>query len=417
MIFISLMLIISCFSNSVNCLADPSIPLTPRVSRSSLFHEIFGCTEEAFKADYARCLKRDNPDQIPLIRYALDQGELVVSPTAGLFKDQPIRCGNFAQFTLDDLIKRTNALKPAQEKGRFNVVEGVRTTFNSSFRARVDVAALQADTANRDAVFQVASNFNALETVDADQLLDEQLLGDYIYDLTQGSAASLSALGGLLYRRYFLFYPQSPWAPSWEQTAEKQVNFLSALADVVPVTRAGYVQFTTVSSLPTLEQYKAITIGFHENIQVTTGMQVGPDEQVLVGNQEQLINQVFTAAVDLKNTNRLLSTNPNVKAWARTLLRAGYEGTLRATAMKCKKKLFLTLVGGGVFGNQLSWIGDALLSLKQVISDSGITVNLIWYSSKGPAFDDKFRKQLFYLVQQTGGTYEQLRDEKPIISR
>jgi len=65
---------------------------------------------------------------------------------------------------------------------------------------------MQADSENLGAVFQVASNFNALETTYATQNIDEHLLTSYIHDKTQGPFASISAAPGLLLRRYFPFY-------------------------------------------------------------------------------------------------------------------------------------------------------------------------------------------------------------------
>ena len=88
---------------------------------------------------------------------------------------------------------------------KFSVIEADR--FSES--APVDIGALQADPANKDAVFQVASNFNALETMTPFNQLNVNSIQDYWVDPTQGPRASISAAPGLFYRRYYYFLPES----------------------------------------------------------------------------------------------------------------------------------------------------------------------------------------------------------------
>ncbi len=88
---------------------------------------------------------------------------LALHTTNGDFK-----CGYFQEISIGDLEKLCDK-KEKVGGGKFNVVQGVGTTADSSFLKHVDVAQLQADLDNKDAVFQVASNFNALEAVGAYQ--------------------------------------------------------------------------------------------------------------------------------------------------------------------------------------------------------------------------------------------------------
>lgn len=45
---------------------------------------------------------------------------------------------------------------------------------------------------------------------------------------------------------------------------------------------------------------------------------------------------------------------------ARMLFNAAHEGILLFSYIKQKNKVFLPLIGGGVFHNKLSWIADAI---------------------------------------------------------
>lgn len=56
---------------------------------------------------------------------------------------------------------------------------------------------------SKGATFQVASNFNCLEFMSSKGSA-KQGITKYVYDMTQGPAASISAAPGTLYRNYFV---------------------------------------------------------------------------------------------------------------------------------------------------------------------------------------------------------------------
>jgi len=88
----------------------------------------------------------------------------------------------------------------------------------------VDVAYQQSLPENRNAVFQVASNFNGVEAINEDETPDKSNFAEnYINDRTQGPAASISAGAAAITRIYAPFYdPDAPQA-TWTQTASRQV--------------------------------------------------------------------------------------------------------------------------------------------------------------------------------------------------
>lgn len=349
------------------------------------------------------------PDEVSLKNFLAGQED------GGSFDfqaDMPYQCGTFELCSIQDLQDRCTR-KDFPGGGTFNVVEGIDTKQESWFRHHVDIGALQADPDNRDAVFQVASNFNGLETVDAQQNIDEQFLEHYIYDRTQGPSASISAAPGLIARHYFMYYnPETP-RNTWPQTVEHHVNFLDALEDVLPVSKAGYVVLPEEPCKLTQDSYGAIKIGFHANVQVTHGFILNSDEHLFIAkdNQAQIINQVFTAAIDLGNTNYVHYNNPVACELACHILNAAYEGTLRKAFVEGKKRVFLTLVGGGVFGNDLSWIFDAISRMSDFIQESGLEVTLIWYCNKLNGDNNQVRDQFAGLVKTTGGQYDQFRHD------
>ena len=66
-----------------------------------------------------------------------------------------------------------------------------------------DVQHLHCDPTNRDAVFQVASQFNLLEMV-GPSVAPESGVGGYENDPTQGPTCAIAAGAGTIYRNYFV---------------------------------------------------------------------------------------------------------------------------------------------------------------------------------------------------------------------
>jgi hypothetical protein len=65
------------------------------------------------------------------------------------------------------------------------------------------------------------------------------------------------------------------------------------------------------------------------------------------------------------------------------VLEASYEATVLAACENAEAtgndRVFLTLLGGGVFGNVNSWIFDALERALGTVSSSGLDVSIVSY--------------------------------------
>lgn len=394
------------------------------VSRANFFKDLMASTICPTEPDLKHYLAR-NDDNSSLL-YGFDEFEksCLLDVQDGIMKLQAqpnllslfsspkkYQCGHFEQNTISELQDRCNGMD-LPGGGTFNVIEGIDTGWNSWFRHHVDIGALQADPANRDAVFQVASNFNALETVNAHQNIDIQFLEQYINDLTQGPAASISAAPGLIQRHYFMYYDSNQPKNTWPQTQAHHVNFLDLIPDGLPVSVAGYVVLPHNPGVLTPENYGSIKIGYQGDVQVTHGFMVDRNRHYFIAdhNPNQMINQVFTAAIDLGVTNRqhLLLNDARAFALAQQVLNAAYEGTLRKAFVEGKRRVFLTLVGCGVFANNVIWAFNAIQRMSHFIRTSGMEVTLIRYSS---VLNDPVRGHFGALAQLTGGVYRQYRND------
>lgn len=74
--------------------------------------------------------------------------------------------------------------------------------------------------------------------------------------------------------------------------------------------------------------------------------------------------------------------------FARLILEAAYEATFYAAVKNLEKggspRLFLTLVGGGVFGNEVSWILDAIRISVEKFRNVPLDVRIVSYGKSDP---------------------------------
>lgn len=307
----------------------------------------------------------------------------------------------------------------------FNVIEGVDTPWNNWFSEYVDVTALQAAPENKDAVFQVASNFNGLEgTGDPKQGIMPYLSpGLYV----QGEAAAISAMPGIIYRMYYM--PHQVNGVTYQGQLQQQFNLLERFASepsyALPVHN-GYIQ-----AVPNIENFANIpdqglknlagyvNIAFHKDIQVSGGLgplknELPTYKAVKVTDPTQRINQIFAAAMNPYNNN---PQSAGYKNLAQMLLYAAYEGGLKSAYAHGKKKVYLTLIGGGVFENDLSWITKAIEhAVTPFLTYGDLEINLIVYHSapykqKNPATWQEFATKMKALVDKSEGEYVQYRKE------
>eukprot|EP01006_Ploeotia_vitrea_P026376 TRINITY_DN59361_c0_g1_i1.p1 TRINITY_DN59361_c0_g1~~TRINITY_DN59361_c0_g1_i1.p1 ORF type:complete len:396 (-),score=40.70 TRINITY_DN59361_c0_g1_i1:35-1084(-) len=312
-------------------------------------------------------------------------------------------CGIFEQQLMKDL--------PQGEEGAgftFNVIAGGMYGGNSG---NVEVGSLQAKPENCGATFQVASNFNCLEFTSSWDSATHGITR-YIHDHTQGPAASISAAPATTYRNYFLKHTPKDSTQEFTGQLQQQINIL----DNYPKIRMhnGYIEFKNGDNSPENDPYwktfdfsdnSLVKVGSHRNVQVTYGHKQG-GRLVVQQDPNQRVHQVFTAAMSCPARH---GVEAKIAQW---VVRAAYEGTIR-TAIRNRelhpelpgsKKLFLSLVGGGVFCNPKEWIVDTLYELRPLLERSGLDVYLVVF--RRMEISGENQQRVFELVESTGGTRE-----------
>jgi hypothetical protein len=218
------------------------------------------------------------------------------------------------------------------------------------------------------ALFQVASQFNALEMIGPD-VTPEHGVSRYARDPTQGPACAIAAGAATIWRNYFV-----PVAGGLGQTATRQLDGLAAVGDALsegvgkPVAslwkmRNGYAMCDG-AALEAISEYLAkrgpieiddlrgrLAIGVQTDVEVTD----------VAEGRGQLVSQAFCSALPVAYTH---VPSRHWRRFAILVLEAAYEATMWVAALNAGRGasniVLLTFLGGGAFGNEEQWIIGAM---------------------------------------------------------
>jgi len=219
-----------------------------------------------------------------------------------------------------------------------------------------DIGALQA-AAPPGSVFQVASQFNCLEAPGA----YIARVAEYLHDPTQGPRASVSAFPATLVRHYAA--PGDDGARFVQDGRGRQLDLLADVCDPgVAAVRSGYLRPSDIAQPAAFaraldDRFEAIAVGVHDGAEVVLGADW---TGAVSAAPHRTIAQVLTSTI-AGGMYGSLDDDPAGAAIYRPLQRAAYLGTLLAAAALGKRRVVLTLIGGGVFANPTDVIWDAVL--------------------------------------------------------
>lgn len=308
--------------------------------------------------------KEETPDQV---RFNL---EVFGGKIRSLVNGKVYQYGALEVVSLAELRNRTRQMK-GQQQGQISIQE----IFG-------DVQIHHVSPDNRGALFQAASQFNLLEMVHPG-VTPEQGVGRYEYDRTQGPACAIACGAGTIYRNYFL-----PVNGKIGQTANNQIDCLEDMGSYFEnenrqlwEMRNGYALATeggldliskTINQFNP-EQYEALKGKLKIGIQ--------KDTEVTLMNNGHPVTQVYCSALPVAYSP--IAAN-KWEAFARLILEATYEATLHAAILNRQetrnKAVFLTLVGGGAFGNRDTWLVDSISKVIAQFKTEDLNLKFVSYS-------------------------------------
>lgn len=284
-----------------------------------------------------------------------------------------LTCGELETPTLAELRSRVQAA--ACPVGKLSVREVV-----------ADVQHLHADAANAGALFQVASQFNLLEMV-SPNVTPERGVGIYEQDRTQGPACAIAAGAGTIYRNYF-----AEVNGQIGQSADEQIDCLAdigaALGNVknsLWEMRNGYALASEHGLAEIARRLAGASDSELDALRQQLRIGIQWNTQVTIQNAQHTVSQAYCSALPVAYSRHA----PHLwEAFARLILEAAYEATVCTAMLNAahsgNNRLFLTLLGGGVFGNETGWILDGIQRAINLYQHADLDVVMVSYGSSNP---------------------------------
>jgi len=344
-----------------------------QLSRGDWFTQLFGFKEAGYKETQRRLKVRNGPD-----------GKQTIEGENG----RAYKLGRFWTPSLAELEAEAN------EQGGMKALPGKLRVRN----VRGDVSGKHTEEENRHATFQVASQFNCLEFMGPSVKPENGITG-YVHDPTQGPACAISCGPATAFRNYF-----AEVDGAIGQTAARQIDNLKDVHDKIGnvprgryyQVKGGYTMARTeglrrmnahMESL-TEEQYRdlrsSLRIGVHEDVQVTSS-NWGRNH---LKHDDQTVTQVFGSACSVSYSG---NGRDVWEPFGRMVLSASYEATLWAALLAAlrhggndeergARRVYLTCLGGGVFGNPMKWITDAMEESFSKFENVDLEICIVTYA-------------------------------------
>ncbi|MGB5687042.1 MAG: hypothetical protein WBM35_14630 [Candidatus Electrothrix sp.] len=308
-----------------------------------------------------------NPEQVRK-NLSLD-GSTLVSRVNG----RELTCGLLETPTLAELRERVSSVERGGRK--ITVREVV-----------ADTQILHADPANAGSLFQVASQFNLLEMV-SPNVTPEQGVGIYENDFTQGPACAIAGGAGTIYRNYFV-----PVNGRVGQAVDNQIDCLVDIGKALGNTDNRLWRMCNGYALPSRDGLLEISSrlrSLHEDerdeLRKLLRIGIQWDTQVTLNESSHLVSQAYCSALPVAYSS--LSAHL-WQHFARLVLEASYEAAICAAILNSENTgnntVYLTLIGGGAFGNEIDWILDAIKRVLMLYAEHNINVAIVSYSSSKP---------------------------------
>ena len=279
-----------------------------------------------------------------------------------------LRCGILEVVSLGELRKRTTTTQGAEKRLRLSEVVG-------------NVQSLHQQSKNAGALFQVASQFNLLEMVSPSVTPDDGV-GIYENDRTQGPACAIAAGAGTIFRNYF-----APVNGRVGQSAADQIDCLQDIGVALGnqnnrlwKMRNGYA-LPSDEGLPEIHD-RLLAMSESERDDLRQRLQIGIqwDTEVTLGDCQHNVTQAYCSALPVAYSSQ------SSKQWgpfARLVLEAAYEATLHVALLNAERignrQVYLTLLGGGAFGNDSDWIMAAIERSARMFASADLDIFIVSY--------------------------------------
>ena len=247
-----------------------------------------------------------------------------------------------------------------------------------------NVSDLHVDISNAGCLFQVASQFNLLEMT-GPSITPEEGVGIYEHDFTQGPTCAIAAGAGTIYRNYF-----ANVRGQIGQSASQQIDCLADLGTALGNSEQrlwkminGYALASHEGLIEINQRLAAASEDDLDQLRQRLRIGIQWDTQVTIQDATHTVTQAYCSALPVAYADH--ASDDLWESFARLVLEATYEATLCAAMLNSLKtgnnEVFLTLVGGGVFGNKIEWITDSIQRALSLCQNWDLAVAIVSYGA------------------------------------
>jgi hypothetical protein len=215
----------------------------------------------------------------------------------------------------------------------------------------------------------------------------EDGVGIYEYDQTQGPACAIAAGAGTIQRNYFVRVNGQTG-----QSAGNQVDCLADLGAELANTgsrlwemRNGYTLASQRGLAEIARRLRASSESELDRLRGLLRIGIQWHTQVTLGECKHTVSQAYCSALPVGYSDL---PAPLWEPFARLVLEAAYVATFCAAVLNAasggSRKLFLTLVGGGAFGNKPDWIVGGIQRALSLHREADLDVAIVSYGSSKP---------------------------------
>lgn len=290
-----------------------------------------------------------------------------------VINSQKFSFGKLEIPTLDELKKQTQSVRNFE--GKIQVKELV-----------ADVQELHCEKENSNALFQAASQFNLLEMA-SPNIIPEKGIDRYELDYTQGPACAIACGAGTIYRNYFV-----ELNGQIGQSENNQIDCLDLIGQELGndhlnlwKMKNGYAMVSQYGLLTISKKIAQLNETQREYLKgkLKTGIQW--NTEVTKSKTRHRVSQIYCSALPVAYSE---IESSYWESFARVILEATYESTLYAGILNMEKNnsnsVFLTLVGGGAFGNEEYWILESMRNAIRKFKNIPLDIKIVSYGESNP---------------------------------
>jgi hypothetical protein len=276
--------------------------------------------------------------------------------------------GTLTTPSLDELRTQVGALTPPT---------GTRMTLRA---ISADAYALHTWPEVHGAMIQVASQFNLLEMPGPGTTPEHGITG-YQHDQTQGPACAMACAPATAFRNYLVSVDGQSG-----QTQTHQINTLRDLDRAIGIPgicmQNGYAMLDTETVRAIGQHIQDLDDAGRDELRQKLRIGLQSNTQVTADDSppEQRVTQALCSALPVAYNH---APRSDWAPFASLVLEASYEATLLAAVLNHRQtgnpRVYLTMVGGGAFGNETRWIFQALRRAVHGVCHYPLDVAVVCY--------------------------------------